>query len=825
MRLKTKLPAACLKGPQYADAMMTNSFMTNVLTIACLLLIPTACVAQKHTESIPNGDFEEGLEKWNIYEKVPMTRITSNASSGKSALHIKDTHAEHGSSATSEPVPVKAGLYELRCNVHFLSGGGLGLYLHRMDSKKQKIETLHFALRGAQGKWETYRKRLLLTEDTAFVQIRFHSYDAAKVEAYIDNLEFADMGKGEINPPFEGQYKIRPHEKEKLTAADLVGPDGLVYPDWRYAGVQGGIPNLPVKVRAADFGAKPNDKLDDSAALQKAIDAVGLDGGGAILLDEGVYQLDRPITVRHDGVVIRGQGQEKTRLIFRYDVPGQGITFYGLKEKQKIGKNSRIALHCRPNGLKSMQIFAGDKLIHEWKRSMHSGNTFAAAFNGSELFRKIKPGKYILRGVARWKDGREASCNLEIDADAKFHDPAPVEPLRAVITFLGNGKVGKKLLLLSNGNRGDSVLTLKSVDGLKAGDYIMIEGPATRRWKALTRNLCKWGHYRRNVLKITKIEGNNIYINQPLRIEFPTIDGSFVQKIELRERCGLENLYLEQTANLWITSSYFYNAANCWARGVKVKNCGRYPVYGYQAKWCEIRDSIFEDAWFNGGGGTAYAGWDNSWDCLTENLETFRLRHGPLFQWAASGNVIRKSTFHNSDGQWHSGWTHENLIEQCVIESRRGHGSYGFGLWASPPEDKAHGPNGPRNVVYNCTISSERTGLWMGGMNENWLILYNRFDVQKGGGVFAKDASFDHIIRGNTFILRDGVSPLMTIMTTDCIGIELIDNRVYGGNGRLTVGLGKPQVARGNRFLPLITESEQIQPVIPSIFEWQKQHK
>jgi len=453
---------------------------------------------------------------------------------------------------------------------------------------------------------------------------------------------------------------------------------------------------------------------------------------------------------------------------------------------------------------------------------MHSGNTFATAFNGRKLFKNIKPGKHTLRGVARWKDGSKASCSLEIDADATFHDPTPVEPVLSVITFLGNGQSGKKLSLVENGNRGDFVLTLESVDGLVVGDFILIEGPATKRWKALTHNLCKWGSYRRNILKIKKIEDNNVHINQPLRIEFPTIDGSFVQKIELLERCGLENLYIEHKSNLWITSSYFYNAANCWARDVKVKNCGRYPVYGYKAKWCEIRDTVFEDAWFNGGGGTAYAGWDNSWDCLTENLETFRMRHGPLFQWAASGNVIRKSIFHDSDGQWHSGWTHENLIEQCVIESKRGHGSYGFGLWASPPEDNAHGPNGPRNVVYNCKISSERTGLWMGGMNENWLIVYNHFDVQKGGGVFAKDASFDHIIKDNTFILRDSISPFMTIMTADCIGIELIGNRIYGGNGKLKVGLGKLETEKANQFFPLTTKHEQIEPIIPSIFEWQK---
>jgi hypothetical protein len=86
------------------------------------------------------------------------------------------------------------------------------------------------------------------------------------------------------------------------------------------------------------------------------------------------------------------------------------------------------------------------------------------------------------------------------------------------------------------------------------------------------------------------------------------------------------------------------------------------------------------------------------------------------------------------DGQWHSGWTNENLFENCVIESSSNNGAYGYGLWASPPEDEAHGPNGPRNVVYNCDISSPKAGLWMGGMNENWLILYNRFRVDSGPG-------------------------------------------------------------------------------------------
>jgi len=63
-----------------------------------------------------------------------------------------------------------------------------------------------------------------------------------------------------------------------------------------------------------------------------------------------------------------------------------------------------------------------------------------------------------------------------------------------------------------------------------------------------------------------------------------------------------------------ISSVIFYNGWNCWAKDVTVKKCGRFPVYCSMAKWCEIRDCVFDDAWFKGGG-TAYTGWDRCWGC------------------------------------------------------------------------------------------------------------------------------------------------------------------------------------------------------------------
>lgn len=105
----------------------------------------------------------------------------------------------------------------------------------------------------------------------------------------------------------------------EVTAADREGPDGIVYPDFSRAGIPGGIPDVPVVVKAADFGAVPSDGKDDSPAIQEAIrEAVRL-GGGAVLLSEGDFDIDHTVTLSDDGVVLRGADRAKTRLLPRFE--------------------------------------------------------------------------------------------------------------------------------------------------------------------------------------------------------------------------------------------------------------------------------------------------------------------------------------------------------------------------------------------------------------------------------------------------------------------------------------------------------------------------
>lgn len=79
-------------------------------------------------------------------------------------------------------------------------------------------------------------------------------------------------------------------------------------PEWN-AGYQGEIPDLPV---VATVAVESLEALGH-AAIQEAID--GVDGGGAVLLPEGEFDLHGPISMR-SGVVLRGAGVDKTFLRF-----------------------------------------------------------------------------------------------------------------------------------------------------------------------------------------------------------------------------------------------------------------------------------------------------------------------------------------------------------------------------------------------------------------------------------------------------------------------------------------------------------------------------
>ena len=103
--------------------------------------------------------------------------------------------------------------------------------------------------------------------------------------------------------------------------ASLLDPDWPAMKEWAEAGVQGGIP-FKDAVQTIPAGS-PQD------VIQCAIDDVANHGGGAVLLENGHYVLNKTLHIR-DGVVLRGGYLDsvKIEICMRDTFPGFGENFH-----------------------------------------------------------------------------------------------------------------------------------------------------------------------------------------------------------------------------------------------------------------------------------------------------------------------------------------------------------------------------------------------------------------------------------------------------------------------------------------------------------------
>lgn len=101
----------------------------------------------------------------------------------------------------------------------------------------------------------------------------------------------------------------------------LKNGDKSILPDFSYAGYHYGEDNIPdVESRIFDitaFGAIANDGLDDTKAIQAAVDAAGQNGDGVVLFPEGRFHVNMDtsktdiIRINHSNIVMRGAGSGK----------------------------------------------------------------------------------------------------------------------------------------------------------------------------------------------------------------------------------------------------------------------------------------------------------------------------------------------------------------------------------------------------------------------------------------------------------------------------------------------------------------------------------
>lgn len=621
----------------------------------------------------------------------------------------------------------------------------------------------------------------------------------------------AGAGAGSPFRPRELRWKPLFRETaKKPTPADVPGPAGLVFPDFRQAGVQGGIPQVPVKGRAEDFGARPGDGRDDSVALLEGLDAVSKAGGGALELGEGQYELARPLLIPFDNVVLRGAGRDKTRLVFRHGFERGGVAIVQPAAGGLIGPGSYVEAQGFPEGLRKLTLSLEGIVIAE----QVVGADGVINSVGTHLFQvetKLGPlakGRVMLRAVAEWADGSRAETSLPAELDMSQR-PQPgrlrTGPADAAIKFLGDEWThrGKRWFLAKDAARGATVLDFTDPPALPVGAALFLAARPTPGWLAQVES-ARPDLPRAMMLEVKSVERTRVELAQPVRIPFAVADAAYAELRAPLRGCGVEGLTLVQERPLWSHGISFSTAWGCWVRGVRIENAGRNPLNFTAAKHCEIRDcevagSLFRQPIEEGRSiGAGALGWSFSWDCLMEGVKCDGPARAPQFAQSAGGNVVRRSSFRGASAQWSGGWAYENLVEGCEIDAGELAGTFGYGAYSQRPESKLFGPGaGPRNILWGNVFRGSQGGLYLGGMAEGWIIGENRFEVRSGPGVLLRAHSIDTVFVRNEIHLGQPWQPAFRLVDGDCLGTIFLENRVYG-TSRLFAGRGTPAKNEGN---------------------------
>ncbi len=100
-------------------------------------------------------------------------------------------------------------------------------------------------------------------------------------------------------------------------AGALWDPSGRL-PDFAFAGYRTGVEPLPLptaRVNVRTFGARGDDNVDDTAAIQRAIESAA--PGQVVWIPDGTYILSDRLMIMRSDVVLRGESEEGVRLDFR----------------------------------------------------------------------------------------------------------------------------------------------------------------------------------------------------------------------------------------------------------------------------------------------------------------------------------------------------------------------------------------------------------------------------------------------------------------------------------------------------------------------------
>jgi hypothetical protein len=161
-----------------------------------LKITPASFGERERGGLLKNGGFELGSFAWDVPRGGMGSVTDERASAGGRSLRIADERGDRGSAITSARAAAAPGPHVLRGKVYVASGSGLGLYVRLYDRAGRMLNerdergwiSSMGTLGGEPGRWRPFSFRFEAPAGTSELDVWIHSYNAARVDAFLDEL-------------------------------------------------------------------------------------------------------------------------------------------------------------------------------------------------------------------------------------------------------------------------------------------------------------------------------------------------------------------------------------------------------------------------------------------------------------------------------------------------------------------------------------------------------------------------------------------------------------------------------------------------------------
>ncbi|KAJ7290615.1 hypothetical protein C8J57DRAFT_1493324 [Mycena rebaudengoi] len=500
-------------------------------------------------------------------------------------------------------------------------------------------------------------------------------------------------------------------------------------PDWTQVRYEKGSEPLPgdssvaktitAAQLASVYGVIPNDGVDDTDGLQKAIsNNPGSPGAFTLIqLPAGTINLSFTIYISSNYLILRGAGND----------PASGTVLSFSPDS-----NTQYDVLTQPGG----DRWDLDGTIFSWSFE-EAGDTKS----GMKLVSGNATGGWLWPGRSIFRVGSK-------DIADKFVKPASMAPANRIDLFYGSVNYHWRNDSKIKGYMADQTMEIAGFAGTRKV-YIDTQNSS---WDADVGQDIWIGAPVRSYATGTGDDDLGHYIELDHDLEFdvytssitggsPQMQGEtlFTKIMPIDEpvhHVGIENLYMTQPMpSLSVADAVdnygnmlpqaamhgivFRYARDSWVRNIRTFMTGSHPIATEAARYLQIQDNYFDGSWNKGAGGNGYVRGSRVWDSLYYNNTLRNLRHF-TFQWCAMRNVATMQNMTN-DMNMHGGYEGHNLLELNFVSVPYSHragscldhcgGEGGIsdiddGTWApiywstGSKASKWSGATGPQNVFY-----------------------------------------------------------------------------------------------------------------------------